>query len=122
MSARLFVRFSQERLEAPQILLVYELFDDRVHVSLPRGVRKAGRVCTLTDGRLYRIAHCLCGRAVARCELLAVPPSGDQPDDIPVPSFGPRMVCMSIPAIPISHSRRSRSPIPIDPDQYGAMC
>jgi hypothetical protein len=31
-------------------------------------------------------------------------------------------IAMSIPAIPISHSGRSRSPIPIDPDQYGAMC
>jgi putative ABC transport system substrate-binding protein len=29
---------------------------------------------------------------------------------------------LSIPAIPISRSRRSRSPIPIDPDQYGAVC
>ncbi len=29
---------------------------------------------------------------------------------------------VSIPAIPISRSRRSRSPIPIDPDQYGAVC
>jgi hypothetical protein len=29
---------------------------------------------------------------------------------------------MSIPAIPISRSRRSRSPIPIDPDQWGAGC
>src|SRR6516225_6719935 len=31
-------------------------------------------------------------------------------------------VGLSIPAIPISRSRRSRSPIPIDPDQYGAVC
>ena len=31
-------------------------------------------------------------------------------------------VRVSIPAIPISRSRRSRSPIPIDPDQYGAVC
>src|SRR5580700_7692717 len=30
--------------------------------------------------------------------------------------------CVSIPAIPISRSRRSRSPIPIDPDQCGAVC
>ena len=29
---------------------------------------------------------------------------------------------LSIPAIPISRSRRSRSPIPIDPDQCGAGC
>jgi len=29
---------------------------------------------------------------------------------------------LSIPVIPISRSRRSRSPIPIDPDQYGAVC
>ena len=29
---------------------------------------------------------------------------------------------LSIPAIPISRSRRSRSPIPIDPDQCGAVC
>jgi transposase len=29
---------------------------------------------------------------------------------------------LSIPAIPISCSRRSQSPIPIDPDQYGAVC
>jgi hypothetical protein len=29
---------------------------------------------------------------------------------------------VSIPAIPISRSRRSRSPIPIDPDRCGAVC
>ena len=29
---------------------------------------------------------------------------------------------LSIPAIPISRSRRSRSPIPIEPDQCGAGC
>jgi Bacterial extracellular solute-binding proteins, family 3 len=29
---------------------------------------------------------------------------------------------LSIPAIPISRSRRSRSPIPIDPDQSGVGC
>src|SRR6516165_5609954 len=32
------------------------------------------------------------------------------------------MAYVSIPAIPISRSRRSRSPIPIDPDQCGAGC
>jgi hypothetical protein len=59
MSMRFVFRFSQERLEAPKSLMVYELFNDRVHViiSLARGVRKAGRLGTLIDGRLYRIAH-----------------------------------------------------------------
>ena len=41
MSTRFVFRFSQERLEPPKILPVYELFNDRVHVSLPRGFRKA---------------------------------------------------------------------------------
>jgi hypothetical protein len=53
MSTRFVFRFSQERLKARKILPVYELFNNPVHVSLLRGVRKAGTVCTLTDGRLY---------------------------------------------------------------------
>src|ERR1700726_1152573 len=53
--------------------------------------------------------------------LALLDPHGDLAEDVlaHIPKARTRV---SIPAIPISRSRRSRSPIPIDPDQCGAGC
>jgi hypothetical protein len=40
LSLGLVLRFSQEGSEAPKILLMYELFNELVHVSLPREGRE----------------------------------------------------------------------------------